>query len=56
MCRDGLRKAKAHLELNLTSSAKNNKKGFCRYVTQTGEVKESVHTYTAMGNARLADR
>ncbi|KAK4828960.1 hypothetical protein QYF61_001581 [Mycteria americana] len=30
VCRDGIRKAKAHLELNLARDVKNNKKGFCR--------------------------
>ena len=33
MCRDGVRKAKAQLELNLARDAKN-KKGFYRYVSQ----------------------
>ena len=28
LCRDGVRKAKAQLELNLTRGAKMNKKGF----------------------------
>ena len=32
LCRDGVRKAKAQLELNLEKSAKNNKKGFYRYL------------------------
>ena len=33
LCRDGVRKAKARLELNLARDAKNNKKGFYRYVS-----------------------
>ena len=40
--RDGIRKAKAQLELNLARDAKNNKKGFYRYVSQKRKVKKSV--------------
>ncbi|KAK4806963.1 LOW QUALITY PROTEIN: hypothetical protein QYF61_027330 [Mycteria americana] len=42
LCRDGVRKAKAQLELNLARDAKNNKKGFYRYINQKRKVKESV--------------
>ncbi|KAK4833041.1 LOW QUALITY PROTEIN: hypothetical protein QYF61_027543 [Mycteria americana] len=42
LCRDGVGKAKAQLELNLARDAKNNKKGFYRYVSQKRKVKESV--------------
>ncbi|KFQ99133.1 hypothetical protein Y956_03969, partial [Nipponia nippon] len=42
LCRDRIRKAKARLELNLARDAKNNKKGFYRYVIQKRKVKESV--------------
>jgi len=42
LCRDGVRRAKAWLELNLVRDAKNNKKGFYRYVSQMKKVKESV--------------
>ena len=41
LCRDGVRKAEAQLELNLARNAKNNKKGFYRYVSQKKMVKES---------------
>ncbi|KFQ65391.1 hypothetical protein N335_01657, partial [Phaethon lepturus] len=41
-CRDGVRKAKAQLELNLARDAKNNKKGFYRYVSQKRKGKESI--------------
>ncbi|KFQ50610.1 hypothetical protein N334_03009, partial [Pelecanus crispus] len=41
-CREGVRKAKAQLELNLARDVKNNKKGFYRYVNQKRKVKESV--------------
>ena len=42
LCRDGVRKAKAWLELNLSNDVRNNKKGFYRYVSQKRKVKESV--------------
>ncbi|KAK4824620.1 hypothetical protein QYF61_016926 [Mycteria americana] len=42
LCRDGVRKAKAQLELNLARDAKNNKKGFYRYINYKRKVKESV--------------
>jgi len=42
LCRDEVRRAKAQLEPNLASDAKNNKKGFYRYVSQKKKVKESV--------------
>ncbi|KAK4825509.1 hypothetical protein QYF61_000022 [Mycteria americana] len=47
LCRDGIRKAKAQLELNLAGDAKNNKKGFYRYVSQKRKVKESVPPQSA---------
>ncbi|KFQ61370.1 hypothetical protein N334_04214, partial [Pelecanus crispus] len=42
LCREGVRKAKVQLELNLARDVKNNKKGFYRYVNQKRKVKESV--------------
>jgi len=42
MCRDGVRRAKAQLELNLARDAKNNKKGFYRSVNQKRKIKESA--------------
>jgi len=42
LCRGGVRKAEAHLELNLARDAKNNKKGFYRYVSRKKMVKESI--------------
>ncbi|PKU43796.1 rna-directed dna polymerase from mobile element jockey-like [Limosa lapponica baueri] len=39
---DGVRKAKVQPELNLARDAKNNKKGFYRYVSQKRKVKESI--------------
>jgi len=43
MCRDGIRKPKAQLELNLARDAKNSKNGFYRYIGQNRKTKESVH-------------
>jgi len=43
LCRDEVRRAMAQLELNLARDAKNNTKGFYRYVSQKKKkVKESV--------------
>ncbi|KFR00948.1 hypothetical protein Y956_13862, partial [Nipponia nippon] len=42
LCKDGISKAKAWLELNLVRDAKNNKKGFYRYINQKKKVKERV--------------
>jgi len=42
LCRDGVSRAKAHLELNLSRDAKNNKKGFYGYVNQKRKVKGSI--------------
>ncbi|KFQ55696.1 hypothetical protein N334_04196, partial [Pelecanus crispus] len=42
LCREGVRKAKARMELNLARDVKNNKKGFYRYINQKRKVKESV--------------
>jgi len=42
LCRDGDRKAKAQLELNLARDAKNNKKIFYRSVRQKRKVKASL--------------
>jgi len=42
LCRDGVRRAKGRLELNLASDAKNNKKDSYRYVNQKRKVKVSV--------------
>jgi len=43
-CRDGIRKAKEQLELNLARDVKNYKKGFYRYASQTTKTKEIVPT------------
>ncbi|KFQ77747.1 hypothetical protein N335_12351, partial [Phaethon lepturus] len=46
LCRDGIRRAKARLVLNLATDAKKNK-GFYRYVSQKRKVKESVPPLTS---------
>ncbi|KFM11756.1 hypothetical protein AS27_15251, partial [Aptenodytes forsteri] len=42
LCRYGVRKAKGRIELNLARDAKNNNKGFYRYVSQKRKAKETV--------------
>jgi len=42
--RDGVRKSKAQLELNLARSDKKNKKGFYRYLSQKRKIQEGVPT------------
>ena len=42
LCRDGVRKAKALLELNLARDAKKNRKGFYRYLNQKRKVQEGA--------------
>ena len=53
MCRDRIRKAKAHMELNLARDAKDNKKGFYRYIGRRRQAKESVPPLMK-GNGELA--
>jgi len=40
--RDGVRKAKVQMELNLARDARNNKKACYRYVSQKRKVKEPL--------------
>ena len=42
LCRGGVRKAKAQLELGLAKGTKQSKKGFCRYIYQERKVKQVV--------------
>ena len=42
LCRDWVRKAKAHPLLNLARGAKKNKKGFCEYFNEKRKVQEGV--------------
>ena len=41
-CSDATRKAKAHLELNLSRDVKNNKKGFFNYISSKWKARENV--------------
>jgi len=41
-CRDAMRKAKAHLELNLARDVKNNKKGFFNYISSKWKTRDNV--------------
>lgn len=40
VCRDGIRKAKAQLKLNLVRDAKNDKMSFDRYISQKRKTKD----------------
>jgi len=40
--RDGVRKAKAQLELDLARGLNNSKKGFCRYISRKRKVQEGA--------------
>ena len=44
-CREGIREAKARLELNLARDIKNNKKGFFGYIGQRRKTKETIELY-----------
>jgi len=41
-CRDAMRKAKVHLELNLARDVKDNKKGFFTYISRKQKTRENV--------------
>ena len=45
LCRDGVRKTKAELELELARSAKKNKKSFYRYINLTRKVQEGTPSW-----------
>lgn len=59
MCRGETRKTKAQGELSLAKDAKNNKKGFSRFIGQKRKVKESVqllmNTDWQTGNSRQGE-
>ena len=42
MYRDGVRKNKAQLELNLARDTNNNSKGFYKYISQKTKAEQSV--------------
>ncbi|PKU36582.1 rna-directed dna polymerase from mobile element jockey-like [Limosa lapponica baueri] len=41
-CRDATRKVRSHLELNLARDAKDNKKGFFKYISSKRKTRENV--------------
>jgi len=41
-CNDAMRKAKVHLELKLARDVKNNKKGFCKYISSKRKTRGNV--------------
>uniref|UniRef100_A0A8B9TL00 Reverse transcriptase domain-containing protein n=2 Tax=Anas TaxID=8835 RepID=A0A8B9TL00_ANAPL len=43
LCRDKIRKAKAHLELNLATAVKDNKKRFYKYINTKRRTRENLH-------------
>ncbi|XP_071892066.1 uncharacterized protein [Anas platyrhynchos] len=43
LCRDKIRKARAHLELNLATAVKDNKKCFYKYINTKRRTKENLH-------------
>jgi len=56
MCRDGIRKAKAWMELSLSGDEKHNRKRSYRYLAQKRKAKESVpHLMDEKGELVMAD-
>lgn len=53
VCRDGIRKTKVRMDLNLVRDVKDNKKGFYRYIDRRRQAKESVPPLLK-GNGDLA--
>ena len=49
MCRDKIRKAKAHLELNLATAVKDNRKCFYKYINKKRRTKENLHPLLDVG-------
>jgi len=43
LCRKKIRRSKAHLELSLATAVKDNKKCFCKYISNKRRVKENLH-------------
>jgi len=42
LCRDGVRKAKAHLEMNLVKDVRGNGKGFYQYISNKRKTRENM--------------
>ena len=56
LCREKIRKAKAHLELNLATAIKDNKKSFYKYINAKRRTKENLHPLLdARGNLVTKD-
>ncbi|XP_071884244.1 small ribosomal subunit protein mS29 isoform X1 [Anas platyrhynchos] len=56
LCRDKTRKAKAHLELNLATAIKDNRKCFYKYISTKWRTKENLHPLLdARGNLVTKD-
>ena len=56
LCRDKIRKAKAHLELNLATAVKDNKKCFYKYINTKRRTKENLYPLLdAKGNLVIKD-
>ncbi|KFQ26467.1 hypothetical protein N332_01936, partial [Mesitornis unicolor] len=51
LCREKIRRAKAQLELNLASAAKDNKKGFYKYIGNKRRTKESLAPLVNVGGS-----
>uniref|UniRef100_A0A493T5Q6 Reverse transcriptase domain-containing protein n=1 Tax=Anas platyrhynchos platyrhynchos TaxID=8840 RepID=A0A493T5Q6_ANAPP len=49
LCRDKIRKAKAHLELNLATAVKDNKKRFYKYINTKRRTRENLHPLLDVG-------
>lgn len=45
LCREKRGRAKAKLELNLATSTKNNKKIYCKSISNKRRTKENLHLY-----------
>ncbi|KAK4827767.1 hypothetical protein QYF61_021512 [Mycteria americana] len=43
LCRDKIRRAKAQLEFNMLTAIKDNKKCFCKYISNKKRAKENLH-------------
>ena len=54
-CRNATRKAKVHLELNLMKEAKNNKKGFSKYVKNKRRTREYESSLNEVGALETGD-
>ena len=56
LCREKIRRAKAHLELNLTSAVKVNEKHFCKYINNKRRAKENENLHPLLGVGRNSDK